>query len=810
MENNDKFQEHLVAIYKNEAKDHIESITTNTIALKTTEDRSDKQACIEQVYRELHSLKGASRAVGFSLMERVCQGLESLFSRVQKGSVKLGSEEYDFIVETADNMHDILEAFDSSNRDLESPVLEKQLKRINTLGEAKDPMFERDARQEKQSADEFEENSTDEMLQAQVEQSVDSPDEEGVAEQSIEAEVASERVREPVEEVSTQSEMLSSNKSASDDVVRVSAQRLTAVLLESEEMLSAKLSAITNAGTLRAIRASSSEWEKEWGKIQPALHRVEQAAKRHNMQSDSRISIKRELDRIIDFLYWNGEFMKSVDKKLGDITHNMDRDNLQLSNMVDNLLDDMKHVMMFPFSSMLQIMPRIVRDISREKGIVVDLEINGGDIEIDRRILEDMKDPFIHLIRNSLDHGIESPAERKAAGKPEKGKITIDISPKDNNVEVRISDDGGGIHISKLKSTLLMNKEATKAEIDGFSDEQLLMSIFRSGISTSPIITEISGRGLGLAIVHEQVENLGGAIQIVSEEGVGTTFIIQLPLTVATFRGILARVSGRFFVFPTMYIERVVRFQDHEVVTVGNLETIRVDQQTLSLVRMADVLGLPKSATQNRSQCEAFIVRINDQRIAFWVDEVISEQEVLFKKLGEQLIRVRNIAGATIMGSGTPIPIINMKDIMKTALGLKKIAQSQTTPESQENASTQIGKKAVIAEDSITTRLLLKNILETAGYTVSAAVDGFEAYNILRNEPADIVVSDVDMPRMSGFELTAKIRDDDMLKDTPVVLVTALSTDEDKRKGIEAGANAYIVKSSFEQGKLLEVMERLL
>ena len=333
--------------------------------------------------------------------------------------------------------------------------------------------------------------------------------------------------------------------------------------------------------------------------------------------------------------------------------------------------------------------------------------------------------------------------------------------------------------------------------------------IFRSGLSTSPIITDLSGRGLGLAIAREKVEKLGGTITVTSTPGAGTTFRMLVPLSLATFRGVFVVVAGRRFVIPTASVERVGRVKPDEIKTVENRPTISLGNRAVSLVNLRDVLELSApDARLNGAARPVVVVHAADRRVAFLVDEVQGEHEVMVKKLGQQLARVRNIAGASISGSGTVIPILNVVDLMESA-STASVPGPVDAAHVPDTAPVQRAR-VLIVEDSITARTLMKSILEGAGYEVVATVDGLDALTRLKTEPFELVVSDVDMPRMNGFELTARIRADKKLSELPVVLVTALGSQKDREYGIEVGANAYIAKSDFDQSNLLEIIRRLL
>ena len=347
------------------------------------------------------------------------------------------------------------------------------------------------------------------------------------------------------------------------------------------------------------------------------------------------------------------------------------------------------------------------------------------------------------------------------------------------------------------------------SEAEKLSDQDALGLMFHSGVTTSPIITDISGRGLGLAIVHEKVEKLGGMISVDNEPDRGTTFRIVIPLTLATFRGVLVQVGEQHFILPSTNVDRVIRAEKKEIKTVENRETILMNGQVLSLIRMEEVLGIAKPPIPESTAHDLFahiiVLGSAEKRLAFLIDEVREEREVLVKPLGKQLSRVRNVAGATVLGSGKVVPILNIGDLMKSAVKAAAVPAGIPRVEIREK------KKAVlVVEDSITARTLLKNILYTAGYDVKTAVDGVDAVSFLRTEKFDLVVSDIQMPRMDGFDLVKNIRGDKKLSELPVVLVTGLESSEDKRRGIDVGANAYIVKSSFDQSNLLDVIQRLI
>jgi two-component system chemotaxis sensor kinase CheA len=465
---------------------------------------------------------------------------------------------------------------------------------------------------------------------------------------------------------------------------------------------------------------------------------------------------------------------------------------------------------MLPFSTLLEIFPKMIRDLSRDQGKEVELVIMGSEVEIDKRILEEMKDPLIHLLRNCIDHGIEKPEERIKNKKQPRGIITIAISQIDSNkIEIYLSDDGAGIDLEKVKKAAVKSGIISEEDRENLPEQEIYSLIFQSEVSTSPMITDLSGRGLGLAIVRERVEKLGGYISVQTEPHRGTVFRLLLPLTIATYRGIIVQAGDQLFAIPIAKVERVMRIKPDEIKTVENRETIVLNGRTIPLVCLTNVLEISRMKKQGGDShfIPVVILGSAERRIAFSVDKILSEHELLVKSLGKNLSRVRNIAGATVLGSGRAVPILNVSDVMKSAVRL-----TSTSPQAAVTAGVEGDKKKsiLVVEDSITSRMLLKNILEAAGYLVKTAVDGLDAWTALRIEEFDLVVSDVDMPRMNGFDLTSKIRSDKKLAELPLILVTALESREDRERGIDVGANAYMVKRSFDQSNLLEVIQRLI
>ncbi|MFA5204137.1 MAG: response regulator [Lentisphaeria bacterium] len=476
--------------------------------------------------------------------------------------------------------------------------------------------------------------------------------------------------------------------------------------------------------------------------------------------------------------------------------------------MVDRLLEEAKSLRLEPFAAEFGGMPKMVRDLARTLGKEVEFQQEGMELEADRRILQALKDPLIHLLRNAVDHGIETPDIRRAAGKPARGWVSLRVSQVDaGRLVIRVADDGAGIRLAPLREAAVRLGLMDAARAEQAAPAELRDLMFSPGFTTSAAVTDLSGRGLGLAIVREKVREVGGSAAVLDGAAGGTEFVLDLPVTLATFRGVLVRAGGRTLAAPTRHVERAVRVPREAILRVENQPVVMVQGQPVAVRSLGEVLELRRPPELAAApQVHLLVLQDGARRGAFVVEAILHEQELLAKGLGPQLLRVRHIAGAAVLGDGEVVPIVNVPDLLRG----RTAAAAAELPGELMLAGPPPPARIMVAEDSITSRILLKNVLETAGYEVAVAVDGAEALAQLRQGGFSLVVSDVDMPRMNGIVLTSRIRAEPRLAELPVILVTSLDSAEDKERGIEAGANAYLVKSSFDQGNLLSVIKELL
>ena len=761
---NDAFLKRLLATFRVEADEHLKLMSAGLIELEKSPAADRYAEIIETVFREAHSLKGAARAVNIKEIESICQSLESVFAALKSHRASTSQPLFDLIYRALDAINGLLTPG--------APELFKAMPALLT-------------------------RQFDDALQGRFAQS---------------------SVAQPTETIAPPAAY-----SIASETVRVSTQKLDAVMRQVEELLSPRLASAQRAKELREVAVSFTTWKKQRARMRPLLRLIERHVEKEARSNGTSGVIPKfsaaefpakALPKLLEHLETEHLFMKTLEERLLRLSKFAAHDRRALAGMTDNLLHDVKEMHLLPFSSLLEIFPRFTRELARDQGKQVELVIQGGEIEIDRRTLEEMKDPLMHLLRNCIDHGIEQPAVRQNKNKPAGGNITVAITQKDGGkIEIIITDDGAGIDAARVEAAALKLGLISAEDAEKLDEQEAQTLIFHSGISTSQIITDISGRGIGLAIVQEKVERLGGVVVLESRPDFGTTFRITLPLMLATLRGVLVRVGEHCFVIPALSVERATRVAQRDIVTVENRATIPLDGKVIALVGLGDVLELPGTQTSHQNatgktpeQVAVVVLGSGLKHIAFRVDEILGEQEVLVKTLGKQLARVRNIAGATVLGTGQVVAVLNVPDLLKSAVR----AAPRPGPIVAEKSVKATRQSILVAEDSITSRALLKNILESAGYQVTTAVDGVDAYTTLKTGTFDLVVSDVEMPRMDGFDLTAKVRADKQLTELPVVLVTALELREHRERGIDVGANAYIVKSSFDQSNLLEIVGRLI
>ena len=462
---------------------------------------------------------------------------------------------------------------------------------------------------------------------------------------------------------------------------------------------------------------------------------------------------------------------------------------------------------MRPFSDGAVGFPRLVRDMARSLGKQVRLEIHGLETEVDRDILERLEAPLNHLLRNAVDHGIEPAEQRRQVGKAEQGTIRLEVRHRAGMLVIQVSDDGAGIDVERLRGKIVDKGLTTPELAASLSEAELLEFLFLPGFSTAPAVSEYSGRGVGLDVVQTTIRKIGGQARLSTRLGQGTTFSLTLPLTLSVVRAVLVEVAGEPYAFPHNRIDRLLRVPRQQIQSVEHRQFIRVDDQNVGLVFASQLFDLP--GKELGEQIDLLLLSDDTGSYGLIVEAVRGEQDLVVRPLDPRLGKVPDISAAAILDDGQPVLIADVEDLIRSMdmyIQSGTLRRCEATPVVEPHRRPRV----LVVEDSITVREVERQLLRHAGYEVRVAVDGMEGWNMVREDHYDLVVSDVDMPRMTGLELLRHIRSDDRLRTLPVLIVSYKDRPEDKKRGLELGANCYLTKSSFHDDTFLQAVADLI
>ena len=794
----DEFKKKLLATFREEAEEYVNTITEGLLEIER--DGADTGSpVIERVYRTIHSLKGAARAVNVKEIELVCQNLENVFSTIKKGEYWPDADAFD-IFHNALKVIRVhlqgLQAYQPSSAEIITAIrgllvpknnagqhMKNGIGIINTASTHTSPVI-RVVASAGPDADAFMESSSFSVSSSERSSTV--------ASGSF-----------PVQP-SNQKEGMHP-RTQSSTTVRIAAHKLDKLIAGSDDLLTTRLFITQRMRELEDMMTRFAQWRWNHAQVSSDLYLIREAiagTKKTKLPPDIVVPLRH----ILRFLEFDREFMTYLRHDLGAHIRATELDRSALETSTSEISDLIHDAVLVPIAEILLHFSGFVREYSRATGKKVDLVIEGEDIEMDRRILESLKNPIMHLINNSIDHGIEYPDIREVQHKSARGIVRIRIVPlPGSKVGIEVSDDGAGIDCNKVRNAAVKNGIVTAQEAGKLTDEEATWLIFRSGLSVKPDVTDISGRGLGLAIVEDTVTRLGGNVILTSQLGRGTNITLRVPVRLVTYRGVVVRSGSHRYIFPMQQVRQIFRIKPDAVVFHDKRPKINLKGELISIIRLTDALGISKyhNTSEMSSPVPIIIIAYGAGQIACMVDEVLQVQEIVVRPLGSQLRRVKRITGAAILGDGTVAivldPIELIQEAIKTDLPVLYAKQHDA-----------ISGRVLVVEDSVTSRTFLANILEQGGYEVMTARDGMEAFAMLKEGKFDIVVSDVDMPRMNGFTLTEKIRADSRLSFLPIVLVTSLDSKEDRAHGIAVGADDYMEKSGFEKETFLSVINKLL
>lgn len=481
----------------------------------------------------------------------------------------------------------------------------------------------------------------------------------------------------------------------------------------------------------------------------------------------------------------------------------------EFSRSVQALQDDLTAMRMRPISTIFTPLARTVRDIAATLNKSVELQVLGGDIELDQTIIDAIKDPLIHLVRNAIDHGVESDDKRKELNKPLPAKLTVQVSQSSGKIKLQCCDDGQGIDLEQIKKHALSIGLYTENELKEFDDNQILECIFMSGFSLQTEVTELSGRGVGLDAVKNDIQRMKGSISVNTTPGQGSCFTLTLPLTLATTRGVFFKIQDQIFMLPTLSLEALYEIKTDDLKLVDNKYILVVEDKPVPLKILSNLLHSEHIILEKNKTYYGLLINSQQKQLLFLVDAIIDERDCVVKPLPFPYSKLELYIGVTLTVDSELALVLDPLKLMQIAL-LDERSWIECLEQTTDKHMSVLKKRILIVDDSLTTRSLCSNALEAAGFETKSVVDGKKAWQLMQNEAFDCVITDIVMPEMDGFELTKMIKDNKKYAHIPVIIVSLLHSKSDQQKGLEAGANAFIVKSEFDTRSLIELMESLL
>lgn len=807
------------AAFQAEQAEHRQAAGELLLELERNPRHPQRQQLLDQLFREAHSLKGGARAAGQLEVEQLAHRIEDIFSAVRQGRLDLTPDICDPIYAALDAVGTIIEQVVAGQPVSLAPYepLLARLRAIVELAMPAVPPHDQRYRDTVEAAGVQDQP----LLAAPAELPVSTP-----AGQPIDGHAPQRHDPDELHELSP----LSSGADApasdmSHTTVRLSTAILDNLLNEANELMTCTIRARQHARDLHALTDLSTRWRQIWRKARPALNRLQSrrstlpSAIHHFQQRTLECECQAPADTdqdvflLVDTLLQVNTLMTELDNCLNLQARVSSEDHARLAAVTDRIHDQVRRTRMLPLTTLLNPLHLQLREMARAVSKEVILDLDDGGAEADRQVLERLREVLLHLLRNAVDHGVEPPEIRAAWGKPATGRIKLRAAVNGDHLTLWLADDGAGLDIDAIRQRAIQTRLLSETDVTRMSEAELHDLIFLPGFSTRQTVSPLSGRGVGLDIVRSEIERMNGRVAVQSTPGVGTTFTIHVPLSLTSSHGLLLQVGTAIYALPFDAVQRIVQVDAQAIQVVEGRTALIIDQRPISLVSLAELLGEEGSASvpqhgAAQTQRLALILGSSERQVACLVDSVLGEQELVVHRLPPPLQRVRFIAGATLLADGRVVPILDGIDIVRAAMSAYR-----TITVAAEPAASARHAHILVVDDSITTRTLEKNILEAAGYTVSLATDGVEALDILRrltnNGGCDLLLSDVDMPRMNGFDLTMHIRADTQLRHLPVVLVTSLDTPADRERGIAAGADAYIVKRLFDQRTLLDTIAQL-
>ena len=752
-----------------EAFELIEQIDHDLVELEANPEDLE---LLNRIFRVAHTVKGSSSFLNFDVLTELTHHMEDVLNKARKGELKITPDIMDVVLESVDMMKGLLESIRDNGSDAAAGIDIKNIcVRLTQISEGEAP------------------SAAAEAPATQAPEPVKEPEPVAPAEEAAPEVSDAELSKLSDSEVEAEIERLLKVRKAEDQARRAS----KGIAPKSPE----EIAPAASAAPAPAPKPAPSR-ERDADKKVPAASSSSAVAQEQTI----RVEVKR-LDHLMNLI---GELVLGKNRLLkiyDDVEERYEGEKFleELNQVVSSLslvtTDIQLAVMktrMLPIAKVFNKFPRMIRDLSRELGKQIDLEISGEETELDKSIVEEIGDPLVHIIRNSCDHGIEDPETRKAMGKPEKGLVQLKAYNEGNHIVVEIVDDGKGLDADMLKAKSIEKGIITEREADAMSEKEAFGLIFKPGFSTAAKVTNVSGRGVGMDVVKTNIEKLNGIIDIESEVGKGTVMKLKIPLTLAIIQSLLVGTQEEFYAIPLASVLETVRVPIDDIYTIDGKNVLRLRDEVLSLVRLSDVFGVNK-VFDGGDQTYVVIIGVAEAKLGIIVDTLVGQEEIVIKSMGDYLQNIPGIAGATIRGDGRVTLIIDVGAMMEMAKDIKVNirAEMEDSTKAKEKPSDY---KVLIVDDSKMDRTIMQKSLEPIGVTIIEATNGVEALNIIKSgeHAFDAVLIDIEMPRMDGYTLAGEIRKYSKYRTLPLIAVTSRTSKTDRLRGVEVGMTEYITK----------------
>lgn len=743
-----------------EAFELIEQIDHDLVELEANPEDLE---LLNRIFRVAHTVKGSSSFLNFDILTKLTHHMEDVLNKARHGDLKITPDIMDVVLESVDMMKALLKSIRDNGSDASAGIdISDICTRLTAISEGEDLPTE----QAKQSE---QEQVSEEVSQEAPESNDEDINVNNLSEAEVEAEI----------------ERLLKVRKAEDKARK-----------ENKKNEAPKQETKPEPDVKKPEPAPSS-------KEKPAANQVAQSGGTA-MEQTIRVEVKR-LDNLMNLI---GELVLGKNRLLkiyDDVEERYDGEKFleELNQVVSSLslvtTDIQLAVMktrMLPIAKVFNKFPRMVRDLSRELGKQIDLEISGEETELDKSIVEEIGDPLVHIIRNSCDHGVEEPKDRIKAGKPEKGTIQLKAYNEGNHIVIEIVDDGKGIDPIALKAKAVERGIITEREADTMSDKEAYALVFKPGFSMAKKVTNVSGRGVGMDVVKTNIDKLNGIIDIDSEPGRGTIIKLKIPLTLAIIQSLLVGAQEEFYAIPLASVKETVRVPVEDIYTIEGKNVLRLRDEVLSLVRLSDLFGI-KQVFESGDQTYVVVINVAESKLGIIVDRLIGQEEIVIKSLGNYLQNIRGIAGGTIRGDGKVTLIVDVGMIMdmtkEIKIDIRASIESTVKAVTKEKPSDY---KVLIVDDSKMDRTIMQKSLEPLGITVIEATNGVEALNLVKSgeHALDAILIDIEMPRMDGYTLAGEIRKYSKYRNLPLIAVTSRTSKSDRLRGVEVGMTEYITK----------------